>query len=78
MAELKAEGLYNDEPIGFMGPRGTYNEDVRINQAVTAYLQEAGINAVSEVVGPYDQGGEVWGQKVRLGPGSVAACRWLW
>ena len=50
VAELKAEGLYNDEPIGFMGPRGTYNEDVRINQAVTAYLQEAGINAVSEVV----------------------------
>ena len=50
VAELKAEGLYNDEPIGFMGPRGTYNEDVRVNQAVTAYLQEVGINGVSEIV----------------------------
>jgi ABC-type transport system substrate-binding protein len=50
VAELKAEGLYNDEPIGFMGPRGTYPEDVRINQAVTAYLQDAGINGVSEIV----------------------------
>ena len=48
--ELKAEGLYNNEPIGFMGPRGTYNEDVRVNQAVTGYLQDVGINGVSEIV----------------------------
>ena len=48
--ELKDEGLYNDEPIGFMGPRGTYNEDVRVNQAVTAYLQDVGINGISEIV----------------------------
>ena len=48
--ELKAEGLYNDEPIGVLGPRGTYNEDVRFNQAITAYLQDAGINAFAEIV----------------------------
>ena len=50
MAELKAEGLYNDEPIGFMSPRNVYNEDVRATQAIVNYLTEAGINAFAEIV----------------------------
>ncbi len=47
VAELKAEGLYNDEPIEFLAPRGVYNEDVRQNQVVADMVSQAGINAVA-------------------------------
>ena len=45
--ELKAEGLYNDEEIEFLAPRGVYNEDVRQNQVVADMVAKAGINAVA-------------------------------
>ena len=47
VAELKAEGLYNDEEIEFLAPRGVYNEDVRQNQVVADMVSQAGINAVA-------------------------------
>ena len=50
VAELKAEGLYNDEPIGYMSPRSTYPEDVRATQAIVNNLQEAGINGVADIL----------------------------
>ena len=50
VAELKAGGLYNDEPIGLMSPRNVYNEDVRATQAIVGMLKEAGINGVAEIL----------------------------
>ena len=47
---MKAEGLYNDEPIGLMSPRNVYNEDVRATQAIVGMLKEAGINGVAEIL----------------------------
>ena len=41
------EGVYNDEPIEFLAPRGVYNEDVRQNQVVADMVSQAGINAVA-------------------------------
>ena len=50
VAELKAEGLYNDEEISFLTARGVYTEDARSSQALVDNLQEAGINGVIEIV----------------------------
>ena len=50
VADLKAEGLYNDEPIGFLSPRSVYPEDVRATLAMVAMMQEAGINAVADIL----------------------------
>ena len=50
VAALKSEGLYDDEPIEFMGPRGVYSEDVRVVQAMVEMMRDAGINAVADIV----------------------------
>ena len=50
VAALKSEGLYDDEPIEFMGPRGVYSEDVRVVQAMVEMMKDAGINAEAAIV----------------------------
>jgi ABC-type transport system substrate-binding protein len=66
VAELKAEGVYNDEPIEFLAPRGVYNEDVRQNQVVADMVSKAGINAVAFIAD----------DAIREEKTSAGACDW--
>ena len=64
--QLKADGVYNDEEIELLSPRGVYNEDVRQNQAIAAMVQKVGINMVA---GIYDDA-------IREEKTATGACDW--